>query len=361
MPYTHLTSYFLSGTGNSYRAAAWLGEAAQARGVEVALIPIERAKPREELRPGPEQLVGIYHPAHGLMPPWSMIKFLLRLPRGRGAHAAVVSTRGGIRIGGWVLPGAAGLGVLFPLLVLLLKGYRVRAGLSIDMPVNLINLHWGLSDANIAFIRSWGQRRHARLVEAVLDGRRYVSPWNVAWELPWCLIPFALWPLFPLAYLLIGRVFMAKLMFADTRCHGCGLCARACPNHAIVMVGTKPKVPFWTHHCEACLRCMGYCRFQAVSTSHLWIAPLLFLTSLLTASAVERAAASLLGVELAIPGLARSLVGIALTFPALILLYYAFWGMLRLRPLHVFFSYLTLTRYWKRRYHEPGTELKHLR
>lgn len=97
MPYERLTCYFLSGTGNSFRAARWLAEAAQAQGTASTVIPIERAHSRDELQPGPGQLVGIYHPAHGLMPPWSMIKFLLKLPLGRGAHAAVLCTRGGIR------------------------------------------------------------------------------------------------------------------------------------------------------------------------------------------------------------------------------------------------------------------------
>jgi hypothetical protein len=130
MPYRRLTCYFLSGTGNSFRAARWLADAARESGTESTVIPIDRAAPRTELQAGEQQLVAIYHPSHGLMPPWSMIKFLLRLPRGRGAHAVVVATRGGIPIGKLVLPGAAGLALLFPLLVLALKGFRVRGGLT---------------------------------------------------------------------------------------------------------------------------------------------------------------------------------------------------------------------------------------
>jgi hypothetical protein len=109
------------------------------------------------------------------------------------------------------------------------------------------------------------------------------------------------------------------------------------------------------------MRCIGYCKFQAASASHLWIAPLVFLSSLLTASGAERLAASLLDVEIAIPSLAGPFVSLALSFLALPLLYYLFWGLQRLRPLHVMFSYTTLTRCWRRRYHEPETQLKHLR
>jgi ferredoxin len=361
MPYSRLTCYYLSGTGNTFRAARWLAEAAEAKGIDAAVIPIERAAPKDDLRPGPSQLVGIYHPAHGLMPPWSMIKFILRLPLGRGAHAAILATRGGIRVGRLVLPGAAGLGIWFPLLVLLLKGYRVRAGLSIDMPVNIINVHWGLEPHNVEHIREWGRRRHARFTDAVLAGRRFWHPLNVVWELLWSAGLLWLVPIFPLAYLLVGRVTMAKILFADTRCKGCGLCAKYCPNHAIVMRGHKPKVPFWTHRCEACLRCMGYCRQRAVEASHPWLAVLVLASVLIAPEPLRHAAAAVLGFTPPLPEIAWQLVSLALSFPTLLLLYYPFWAMQRWRPLHVLFTYTSWTRAFKRRHHDPETELKDLR
>ncbi|MCK9462389.1 MAG: EFR1 family ferrodoxin [Proteobacteria bacterium] len=361
MPYARLTCYYLSGTGNSFRAARWLAEAAEARGVESAVIPIDRAAPKDDLRPGSAQLVGIYHPAHGLMPPWSMIKFLLRMPLGRGAHAAIVSTRGGIRVGRLVLPGAAGLALWFPLLVLLLKGYRVRAGLSIDMPVNVINLHWGLAPHNVEHIKAWGRRRHARLVDALLGGRRFWHPVNVAWEAIWAGGLLWLWPIFPIAYLLVGRVTMGKIMFADTRCKGCGLCAKYCPNGAIVMRGEKPRIPFWTYHCEACLRCMGYCRQRAVEASHLWLTAVILATMFLTAEPLRAAIEAVTGARLDLPGPFWQLASVALSFPAILLLYYPFFGMQRIRPLRVALGYLTWTRAFKRRHHDPETELRQLR
>ncbi len=361
MPYQRLTCYFLSGTGNSFRAARWLAEAAEARGIEASVIPIERAAPRDELRPGPAQLVGIYHPAHGLMPPWSMIKFLVRMPLGRGAHAAIGATRGGIRIGRFVLPGATGLALLFPILVLALKGYRVRGGLGFDMPVNVLNVHWGLEPHNVEHIREWGRRRHARLVDALLDGRRFFHPLNLAWEALWAGALLWLWPIFPLAYLLVGRVTMAKIQFADPRCKGCGLCAKHCPNFAIVMTGRKPRIPFWTTRCEACMRCTGYCRQRAVEASHLWLVPVILVSTLLTAGPLGRAIAALTGARLELPEFAWDLVSLALSFLALVLLYYVFFGLQRVRPIRVALGYLTWTRTFKRRYHDPETDLKMLR
>ncbi|MCP4600182.1 MAG: (4Fe-4S)-binding protein [Proteobacteria bacterium] len=359
MKYERLTCYFLSGTGNSYRAAKWMAEAAAENGATTELVPIADARPREDLESGPGQLVGIYHPTHGLMPPWSMIKFLFRMPWGHGTHAVIVATRGGIPLKPLVIPGGAGLALFFPLLILLLKGYRIQGGVGIDMPANMLNLHWGLHKKNTDHIVAWGKGRHQRLVDAVLAGKRYWHPINVLWELVWC-IPFVLWPIFPVAYLLVGRVFMAKLMFADTSCRGCGKCARNCPCQAIAMVGTKPKTPFWTHHCEVCMRCMGYCKFHAIQASHLWMVPVAYGTSFLTASLIQELFATLFGRQLSLIDPAEELIAILLTFLSLPLIYYVFFGLQRFRPLRIFFTYTTLTKLYPRRYHAPETTAREM-
>ncbi|MFH2005377.1 MAG: EFR1 family ferrodoxin [bacterium] len=359
MTYDQLTCYYLSGTGNSYRAAQWLAEEAAGMGTATSVIPIGQARPHEELQAGPGQLVGIYHPTHGLMPPWSMIKFLVRMPWGRGAHAVIVATRGGLPLRSLVIPGGAGLALFFPLLVLLLKGYRVRGGLGIDLPANVLNLHWGFRPQNIDKIIAWGRRRHQRLVDAVLAQKRYWHPLNVLWEFVWS-VPFVLWPIFPIAYLLVGRVFMAKLMFADPSCTGCGSCARNCPSQAISMVGPKPKTPFWTHRCEACMRCMGYCKYQAVQASHLWSVPVAYATTLLSASFVQNLFASLVGRRVALVKPAWELLALLLVFLSLPLLYYVFWGLQRIRPLRYLFTYTTFTKLFPRRYHAPGTTAREL-
>lgn len=360
MTYNRLTCYFLSGTGNSFRAAKWLAKDAAGKDIDAEVVPISDARPSEDLERGPRQLVGIYHPTHGLMPPWSMIKFLLMMPCGHGTHAVVVSTRGAIPIRPVLIPGGSGFALFFPMLVLLFKGYSVRGGMGIDMPVNMNNLHWGMSDQNVAFIEAWGGRRHARLGAAVLAGRRYFHPLNVLWELIWC-VPFVFWPIFPLAYLLVGRVFMGKLQFADTRCVGCGKCAKNCPTEAIVMVGkTKKKTPLWTHRCEVCMRCAGYCKFRAVETSHLWIVPAAFVTSFFSAELVQGLFASVFGRQPAFVGWVDEPIAIALTFPALIVIYYLFFALQRLRPLRLLFEFTTLTRLYSRRHKAPGTTSRRL-
>ena len=358
--YERLTCFYASGTGNSYQAAQWLGSAATSKGIASVLIPIDKATtPREDLQAGPGQLVGIYHPSHGLMPPWSMIKFLFRLPWGRGAHAVAVATRGGFPLGPLVVPGGAGLALFFPLLVLLLKGYRVRAGLGMDMPANMLNMHWGMKPHNVEKIINWGRRHHQRLVDRVLDDRRYFSAVNLLWELVWCF-PFVLYPLFPIVYLLVARVFMAKIMFADRSCTGCGSCARTCPSGAITMVGPKPKTPYWTHRCEVCMRCMGYCPHKSVQASHLWLIPVIYGTSFLSATLMQNLVARVAGQKIALWTPAWELLSVLLVFLSLPLFYYVLWGMMRLKPLRTFFTYTTLTKLYPRRYGAPGTTARKL-
>jgi ferredoxin len=352
MAYDHLTCYFHSGTGNSYQAAKWLAESAADQGIDSQLIPIDQAHPTKDQKPGSGQLVGICHPTHGLMPTWSMIKFLFRLPLGHGAHAVVIATRGALPMGRVVVPGAAGLALFFPWLILLIKGYVPRGGLGLDMPSNLTNLHWGFSPGNVAWLMARARLRHARMADRVLAGRGYWQPLNLIYELAWC-IPFAIWPLIPLGYLLVGRVFMAKLMFTDKSCAGCGRCSRNCPSKAIIMKGPKSQTPFWTRRCEVCLRCMNFCKFQAVQASHLWIAPVILATSWISSELMQQSLDALLGIRLGLFVPAYEAMAFLLTYICLAPIYYVFWHLLRLGPLRRLFSLATFTSHYSRRYHAP--------
>jgi hypothetical protein len=122
--------YVMSGTGNTYRMACW-------------------ADAENETTPSKDTLVGVLFPAHGFMPPWSMIKFLLRMRRQNGVPALCAATRGGIKVGPLRIPGAAGLGTFLAAFLMMIKGYRPRALFSLDMPSNFINFHWGLHSKNV--------------------------------------------------------------------------------------------------------------------------------------------------------------------------------------------------------------------
>ncbi|NTV38214.1 MAG: hypothetical protein HGA82_03425, partial [Anaerolineales bacterium] len=49
-----------------------------------SLIPVTRADPRRDIAPSGGSLVALAFPTHGGLPPWSVIKFLFRMPRRTG-------------------------------------------------------------------------------------------------------------------------------------------------------------------------------------------------------------------------------------------------------------------------------------
>ena len=359
--YKHAIFYVMSGTGNTYRLACWMKEMASPFLADIKIVMIDEDNAGNEPIPSKETLVGVLFPAHGFMPPWSMIKFLLRIRRQKGIPVVCAATRGGILVGPRSIPGAAGLGTFLAAFLMMIKGYRPRALFSLDMPSNFINFHWGLHPNNIESISKRAKQKLRRLMTRILHGQRVYLTRNNLWEALWSIGIFWLIPIFPIVYLLIGKLFMAKVMFSNNLCVGCGRCARFCPNHAIEMrsVG-KNKRPYWTYHCEVCLRCMGYCSKRAVEAGHSWAVLLYFLSSIPVISYL------LFKLHVNFP----SMPALGCFFPyltiyiidciaAIVISYLLFWYLMRIPAVNTIFTYTTLTRYY-RRYHQPDTKVKQM-
>lgn len=357
MTYSDIKLYVMSGTGNTYRVARWMKETAEQDSVPTQITMIENVKPEALNNPKKDRLYGVMFPAHGLMAPWSMIKFLFRMPFGNKAPVMILSTRGGIKLGPIVIPGAVGFGNFLAAIILLLKGYRIRGLFSLDMPINLINIHWGMSHKNIEAVLTGARKKTTSVMDRLLSGKNVFYLLNNLWELAWAVLFFWLVPVFPIIYLLVGKLFTAKLMFADNRCNGCGICARHCPNQAIRMkqVGGK-KRPFWTYHCEDCMRCMAYCKKEAIIAGHSWGVILFYITSvslnyyllqntdLLAATGIENY-------------WLKQTVEMIYVIPAIIISYWIYWLLVQIPFINTLFAYTSFTRYF-RRYHEPETRLK---
>lgn len=351
----------LSGTGNTFRVGCWIKEMIEADEGTVELEMIDEAEPREQLNSKETRLIGLLFPAHGFMPPWSMIKFILRFPVRSGTPAICVATRGSFIIGPLKIPGASGFATFFAALVLLLKGYRIKGLFSLDMPANMLNLHWGLKEHNSVRIMEKTFVKLKSFVDRLQNGKHIYFTLNNLWEAMWSVILFWLVPVFPVIYLVFGRMFMGKMMFSNNQCVGCGLCAKSCGNQAIKMirVGSK-QVPFWTYHCENCMRCMAYCNKKAVEAGHSWGVVLYYITAVPVVFWIS------LWLRERIPGLPvvqnywiQELLTVFYFLPALIISYRLFWYLIRIKPINTLFTYTTLTRFF-RRYHEPQTRLKHL-
>ena len=368
LPYRAAVFYVMSGTGNTYLASRWIEDIFKQHNIKARVVLIEDADFINDVKPGPDALMGLLFPTHGFMPPWSMIKFLFRIPKQPGMKVFCAATRGALKFGPLQIPGAAGFATFFAALLMAFKGYRVKAVFSLDMPSNFINFHWGLHPKNVDQISDRARSRLKLLVPRILNGQRILFTRNNLWESLWCVLLFWLIPIYPVLYLIFARLFMAKVMFSNNNCIGCGMCAWLCPNNAILMkkAGSK-KRPFWTYHCENCMRCMGYCRKKAVEAGHSWAVALYFITAIPVISFLWVWLHQSLNFYPVISGywtiemvyVFNSLVYLIYFWAAVILSYCLFWYLLRYSFFKTLFTMTTLTHYY-RRYHHPQTRLNQL-
>lgn len=361
MSFQQSVFYILSGTGNTFRLGCWMKEMFEAKGGTAELWMSEDASPQNDLKQSRGQLIGFLFPAHGFLPPWSMIKFLFRFPLSKGSSVFCAATRGSLQLGPLKIPGASGFATFLAALILLLKGYRVKGLFSLDMPSNFINFHWGLHPKNIEKIINKAKRRTQGLADRLWGGKRIFLTLNNLWEAAWAALIFWLVPVFPILYLIFGRLFMAKMMFSDNRCVGCGLCAKSCASQAIQMIKVGSRhYPYWTYHCENCMRCMAFCNKKAVQAGHSWGIALFYITSVPVIFWIS------VWLQDQFPQIPKinnywlnELLTVFYIVPALIISYRIFWYLIRIKPINTLFTYTTLTRLF-RRYREPETKLKQM-
>lgn len=130
--------YVLSGTGNTYRVACWIRDYFEKKGIKTRLKFIENADFQGDFQNSDKQLTTVLFPTHGFMPPWSMIKFLLRMHRQKKVPVMSVATRGAVWVGPVKIPGAAGFSNFFAAMILLFKGYDIRGFFSLWVVVRQI-------------------------------------------------------------------------------------------------------------------------------------------------------------------------------------------------------------------------------
>jgi len=340
--------------------AIWLRDECRRRKISASVIPIDLADPATEIESTADQLVVFAYPTHGLLPPWSAIKFLFKMPFRKGTHFFCIPTRGFVRIGRFIIPGIAGIASMLPSFLLPFKGYHVRGSLSLDMPANMTSVMPSLRQKDIARIIADSQRRATRYYDRLLTGKSIWFTWNNLWEYTWGTLLLVFFPFFPILYLLIGRFFMGKLMFANSDCIGCGKCARTCPNNALVMKGKKRPRPYWKYNCEDCLRCMNYCEEKAVEAGHSWAVILYFIgTFSLSVYIFSFVAQYLPQINYLKNIYTLEIVDALYYYPAYFIAYYIFFVIIRWKPLNTLFTWTTLTHLFSR-YHEPETALADL-
>jgi Pyruvate/2-oxoacid:ferredoxin oxidoreductase delta subunit len=355
MLYNHILTYHYSGTGNSYRVAKWINEAAGESDAACTLLPISSPYPAEDNIPsGNATLTGLVFPVHGFTAPWPVIRFTMRLPRQQGTHALVIATRGGTKFGSLIVPGLEGTAAWLVALILRLKGFRIRGVKGVDMPANWTAVMPGYDEENSRQIINRSQPGAMAFIRKVLSGQRLLQGW-----IP-LLAGLVLLPV-SFGYLFAGRFFLAKLLYASSRCNGCGLCAKHCPSQAIRMTnGNHTNRPFWTFSCHSCMRCMNLCPQNAIETNIILVAAMIWLFTLPLDALLLHG----LGKLTASPTLVSSpmthfLLQTGYVLGGLWALYALFHVLLGIRWFNRLITTITPTHYFKR-YHEPDTDLKNV-
>ncbi len=229
--------YFYTGTGNSLWTARKL--AALLKNTE--LIPIPAAASQSAKTQA--EAIGFVFPVHIWGVPKLVIDFINHLESGSSTyHFALAVNAGQV---------AATLIQLKK--ILMMKGYDLDAGFSIDMPSNYIP--WGGAIAEnkqqIKFQRS--EEKIGRIAEIIKAQRKLTPEKGPLWQN--ILFSFFYRKSFPHIHK------MDKSFRADDKCNNCRICEIICPVRNILIVDGKP---LWQHHCEQCFACLQWCPEEAI-------------------------------------------------------------------------------------------------
>lgn len=345
--YDNLLIYYFSGTGNALTASRWIAEHAQGRGINASLVPIDR-QGKIRLPPASgKRLIGFCYPTHGFNLPWIMLKFIIRFPAEKDCDVFLLNTRAGSKIHKWYAPGISGIAQILPLLILLIKGFRIRGMLPLDMPSNWVSVHPGYHQSTIADIFRRSNEMTEKFCTKMLKRGVYFRP-NVIIMLPidLMLIPIAF------MYFMYGRFFFAKIFIASTDCDTCRLCEEKCPTKSIRIID---KRPFWKFTCESCMRCINICPRKAIQVSHLLAVLIIIAGSFVPLVVVLALFHPYIPLMLLKPAdfIIRWVIMLAVYF---VLSGAVFW-LLKSKSINRFFTWTSLTKHW-RRYIAPGIKAK---
>ena len=257
--FNSLVIFYFSGTGNAKQVANWIIDNAASKNINTRLINIGKGETIIHNKITEDTLIGFCYPTHGFNAPPIVLKYLGNFQKSNyGNNFFVVNTRAGMKISRLFTPGISGLALLFPVLILIAKGYKLIGYRSIDLPSNWISIHPGLKEKVVLSIFNRCKRITIKFSEKILSGKKMLKGMR---KIP---IDLAISPI-SFAYYLYGRFALSKTFIATNACNQCGLCVKNCPVKAITM---KDNRPYWSYKCESCMRCMNNCPQRAIETPH---------------------------------------------------------------------------------------------
>ena len=238
------TIRYFSGTGNTWRIASACAEQLTARGVESDIASIRSGMP-----PDPSADVACFcFPVHALDLPRNAFPYLRGLPPApKSVPAILLVTGGDPDNAGWALPSGTHL--------LTDKGYRVQVADLIRMPINWTPFHSAPEQRETEEMIIRGVEKTHQWIERFLAGGNWLKP-------------ISLQKFGTLGSVLMRTLYHRRGVYqlwrffnTDSRCTGCGLCARICPTESIRIESGKPV---WSGGCVQCMRCFNYCPNRAI-------------------------------------------------------------------------------------------------
>ncbi|HDQ04230.1 MAG TPA: 4Fe-4S ferredoxin [Deltaproteobacteria bacterium] len=229
--------YFYTGTGNSLWTARKL--AVQLGNTE--LVPIPAAKNHSTVARA--EAIGFVFPVHIWGVPKLVIDFINRLESGSSDyHFALAVNAGQV---------AATLVQLKKILII--KGYDLDAGFSIDMPSNYIPWSGAIAKKKQQIKFQQAEEKIGRIAKIIEAQRKLAPEKGPLWQN--ILFSYFYRKSFPHIHK------MDKSFRADDKCDSCRICEKICPVHNILIVDGKP---LWQHHCEQCFACLQWCPQEAI-------------------------------------------------------------------------------------------------
>lgn len=268
--YSKAIIYYFSGTGNSRNVASWVAQSAAKNNIATEVNNIALIHRTSIIPPEENTLVIFVSPIHGFNYPPIMLHFILHFPKGR-AKVVLMNTRAGMLIGKFITPGLTGCAFWLSSIILMLKDYKIKGMIPVDLPSNWMSLHPSLNDRTVKYLHDKNEEKVERYAEKILSGK---SSFKALREIIQDLFvsPIAL------LYYFFGRFFIAKTFYASHNCNQCDLCVKNCPAKAIIKIDNRP---YWTFKCESCMQCMSLCPKRAIETGHGFVLGIILIYSLL--------------------------------------------------------------------------------
>ena len=250
--------YYISGTGNAHLCSVWIADELEKSGNKVIVQKIDRLKNITFPQPGERVIIGFAYPTHGFNAAPIMLKFMAGFPANLCRNIFLLNTRGGLKIYKAFLPGLSGLALIFPSLMLRIKGYRTIALRPVDMPSNWMSLHPGLKTKVIESIINRCEGIVRVFARKILSGKGTLRG-LLSLPVDILIAPVAI------GYYFGGRFFLSKTFVANNKCNNCGICIKECPTESIILVKNRP---FWKLTCESCMKCLNHCPVKAIEATH---------------------------------------------------------------------------------------------